>query len=84
MLSDDVEVVVTRNASAAKLAAIETNRESAANMRHDYMNQLIARSAQQTKELHQPQRADHAHDTNSASSLPARLGGLQERYDVEY
>ena len=34
-------------ASAAKLASIETNRESAAMMRHDYMNQLIARSAQQ-------------------------------------
>ena len=36
-------------ASAAKLASIETNRESAAMMRHDYMNQLIVRSSQQTE-----------------------------------
>lgn len=34
-------------AASAKAAAIEANRQSAAVMRHDYMNQLIARSSQQ-------------------------------------
>lgn len=36
-------------AAAAKHAAIESNREAAAVMRHDYMNQLIARSSQQSE-----------------------------------
>merc|ERR1719240_2022646 len=53
-------------AHAAKLANIEANRESAAEMRHDYMNQLIARSAQQTELIRHVQsnnarlRADRA------------------------
>jgi hypothetical protein len=36
-------------AQSAKAAAAEANRQSAATMRHDYMNQLIARSTQQNE-----------------------------------
>ena len=36
-------------ASAARAAAVESNRQAAAAMRHDYMNQLIVRSSQQTE-----------------------------------
>jgi len=36
-------------AVAARIANAESNREQAAEMRHEYMNQLIARSSQQTE-----------------------------------
>ena len=73
-------------ASAAKAAAIETNRESAASMRHDYMNQLIARSAQQTELIRHVQsnnarlRADRARREAAKKSVwsQERLQDLAE------
>jgi len=73
-------------ASAAKLASIETNRESAAMMRHDYMNQLIARSAQQTELIRHVQgnnarlRADRARREAAKKSVwsQERLQDLAE------
>ena len=73
-------------ASAAKLASIETNREAAASMRHDYMNQLIARSAQQTELIRHVQgnnarlRADRARRDAAKKSVwsQERLQDLAE------
>lgn len=73
-------------ALAARIANVETNRQSAAEMRHEYMNQLLARSQQQTELIRSVQannarlRTDRARREQAKRSIwsEGRLQDLAE------
>mmetsp|Transcript_17712 Transcript_17712/g.35715 ORF Transcript_17712/g.35715 Transcript_17712/m.35715 type:complete len:402 (-) Transcript_17712:382-1587(-) len=59
-------------AQAARLASVEAHREAAAEMRHDYMNQLLDRASQQTEMIRYVQANNAAKRTEKASREQAK------------